>query len=121
MITNSMPKPTQQVCERNPHVTCAVAIGIAPSYEPPYIPTNPLVQAVAFTSTLPSTVVKPFARPLSQSIVKLALTGAGVLTLVSLARFRVFRLMRASALVHLVLVAYLALVGYELLLLDRIS
>jgi hypothetical protein len=55
------------------------------------------------------------------AIVKLALTGAGVLTLVSLARFRVFRLMRASALVHLILLAYLVLVGYELMLLERIS
>lgn len=55
------------------------------------------------------------------AIVKLALTGAGVVTLVALARFSVFRLMRAQVLVHTVLIAYLALVAYEFLLLDRMG
>jgi len=55
------------------------------------------------------------------AILKLALTGAGVLTLVSLAGFRVFRLLRASAFLHAILLAYLVLVGYELALLDRLG
>ena len=54
------------------------------------------------------------------AIVKLALTGAGVLTLVSLARFQVFRVLRAQVLVHVVLVAYLVLVVYELELIERL-
>lgn len=55
------------------------------------------------------------------AIVKLAMTGAGVLTLVSLARFQVFRVLRAQVLVHVVLVAYLVLVAYELKLLERMA
>jgi hypothetical protein len=47
-------------------------------------------------------------------IAKIALTGGGVLALVALARFRVFRWMRAGALVHSMLVAYLLLITYEL-------
>lgn len=53
------------------------------------------------------------------AIVKLALTGGGVLTLVALANFRVFRLFRVSTLVHTVLIAYLVLVSYELALIAR--
>ncbi len=55
------------------------------------------------------------------AIVKLAMTGAGVLTLVSLARFRIFRVMRAQVLVHVVLAAYLVLIAYELKLLERLA
>lgn len=51
------------------------------------------------------------------AIIKLALTGTGVLTLVALARFQLFRVMRAAALVHLVLAAYVLLVSYEWILL----
>jgi hypothetical protein len=47
-------------------------------------------------------------------VAKLALTGAGVLALVALARFRVFRGLRAGAIVHSLLVAYLLLITYEL-------
>jgi hypothetical protein len=50
------------------------------------------------------------------AITKLALTGGGILTLVAMANFRVFRLIRVGSLVHTILVAYLALVSYELLL-----
>ena len=52
------------------------------------------------------------------AIVKLAMTGGGILTLVALARFQVFRVLRAQVLVHVVLVAYLVLVAYELNLLE---
>lgn len=52
---------------------------------------------------------------------KVLSTGAGLLTLVALARFRVFRVLRVATLVHAILVAYLALIGYELLLVDRLS
>ena len=55
------------------------------------------------------------------AIVKLSLTGAGVLALVSIARFRVFRQLRAATLVHAVLFAYSVLVAYELWLLNRIG
>jgi hypothetical protein len=50
------------------------------------------------------------------AIAKLALTGGGVLTLVAMANFRVFRRIRAGTLVHTILAAYLVLVGYELAL-----
>ncbi len=50
------------------------------------------------------------------AITKLALTGGGVVTLVAMANFRVFRLFRVGSLVHTVLVAYLVLVSYELAL-----
>ena len=53
------------------------------------------------------------------AIIKLALTGAGVLTLVSLARFPLFRVLRAAVLVHVVLAAYLLLVCYEWMLLQH--
>ncbi|MBS0375029.1 MAG: hypothetical protein JSR73_10645 [Proteobacteria bacterium] len=53
------------------------------------------------------------------AITKLAMTGAGILTCVALANFRVFRLIRVATLVHTILVAYLVLVGYELALLAQ--
>src|SRR5688572_33235749 len=48
----------------------AVATGRVPLYEVPVIPTLPVDQE-ARTSSWPSTVVKPFARPFSQSITAL--------------------------------------------------
>jgi len=48
---------------------------------------------------------------------KLALTGVGVLVLVSIARFRVFRVLRAATFLHVIFVAYLALILYEFSLL----
>ncbi len=50
------------------------------------------------------------------AIAKLALTGGGVLTLVAMANFRVFRRIRAGTLVHTILAAYLVLICYELTL-----
>jgi hypothetical protein len=50
------------------------------------------------------------------TIVKLALTGAGVLALVAIARFRVFGFVRVASLVHAVLVGYTALIVYQLYL-----
>jgi hypothetical protein len=47
-------------------------------------------------------------------LAKLALTGGGVVGLVALARFRVFRWLRAGAIVHSLVVAYLMLITYEL-------
>src|SRR5687768_6695514 len=45
----------------------AAATGSVPLYDVPVIPTLPVVH-VAATGSLPSTVVKPFARPFSQSM-----------------------------------------------------
>lgn len=67
----------------------------------------------------------PLMAPLVQgdlrgfAITKLALTGGGVVTLVAMANFRVFRLVRVGSLVHTILVAYLVLVCYELALIAR--
>jgi hypothetical protein len=47
------------------------------------------------------------------AIVKMGLTGLGVLVLVAVARTRVFRLMRAGFVLQCVFVAYVALIGYE--------
>ncbi len=55
------------------------------------------------------------------AIVKLSLTGVGVLTLVALARFRVFRVLRGAMLVHAILAGYLVLVVYELLLVQKLA
>jgi hypothetical protein len=44
---------------------------------------------------------------------KMALTGAGVMVLVALARARVFRLVRVEAIMHWFLLAYVALIAYE--------
>jgi len=53
------------------------------------------------------------------AITKLALTGGGIVTLVALANFRIFRLIRVGAVVHTILLAYLVLVSYELALVAR--
>jgi len=45
--------------------------------------------------------------------VKLLLTGTGILVLVALARARVFRVIRVSALMHSCFALYLALICYE--------
>lgn len=50
------------------------------------------------------------------AITKLALTGGGIVTMVAMANFRVFRLIRVGSLVHTILAAYVALVCYELML-----
>ncbi len=69
----------------------------------------------------------PLMAPLVQgdirsfAITKLALTGAGIVTLVAIANFRVFRHIRAGALVHTILLGYLVLVCYELTLIADIA
>jgi hypothetical protein len=55
------------------------------------------------------------------AIAKLAMTGIGVLALVAVARFRVFRYVRVAMLVHAVLVTYVLLIAYELLLVARLA
>ncbi len=55
------------------------------------------------------------------TIVKMALTGGGVLALVAIARFRVFRWVRVASFVHALLVGYVALIGYEVWLLAQIG
>lgn len=50
---------------------------------------------------------------------KMALTGAGVLVLVALARARVFRIIKVSAIMHWCLLAYVALISYEWWLLQQ--
>lgn len=47
------------------------------------------------------------------TLIKLALTASGLLVLVALARFTVFRVIRAATLVHVALAGYVVLVGYE--------
>jgi hypothetical protein len=47
------------------------------------------------------------------AVVKMGLTGAGVLVLVALARSRVFRVMRVGLVLQGVFVAYLLLIAYE--------
>lgn len=54
------------------------------------------------------------------ALVKLALTGVGILVLVALARARVFRIIRVSAIMHTCLVLYLALICYEWWMLEAI-
>lgn len=55
------------------------------------------------------------------AIVKLALTGLGVIALVAIARFRVFRVLRVATILHVVLVGYVALVAYEVWLLRHLQ
>jgi hypothetical protein len=55
------------------------------------------------------------------TIVKMALTGGGILALVAIARFRVFRWVRVASFVHALLVGYVALICYELWLLAQIG
>jgi hypothetical protein len=47
------------------------------------------------------------------AVVKMGLTGVGVLVLVAVARSRVFRVMRAGFVLQGVFVAYVALIAYE--------
>src|SRR5262245_36248255 len=61
----------------------AAATGSVPSYDVPVIPTLPVDHDVALTSSVPSIVLKPFARPLSQSITALGANSSGVLPTVT--------------------------------------
>jgi Domain of unknown function (DUF5658) len=70
--------------------------------------------------------VNPLMRPFVPSdphafaVVKLAATGASLLMLVAIARFRVFRVLRVSNLVHAALIGYVGLVAYEVWLLGLV-
>ncbi|MDH3419434.1 MAG: DUF5658 family protein [Gammaproteobacteria bacterium] len=54
------------------------------------------------------------------ALVKLTLTGIGILVLVALARARVFRIIRVSAVMQSCLVLYIALICYEWWMLEAI-
>ena len=47
------------------------------------------------------------------AVIKMALTGGGVLVLVAVARSRLFRIMRVGVILQGVFVAYVALIAYE--------
>jgi hypothetical protein len=47
------------------------------------------------------------------AVVKIALTGLGVIVLVAVARTRLFKVVRAAAFLQALVVAYVALVAYE--------
>src|SRR5262245_44225295 len=55
----------------------AAASGIVPLYEVPTIPTLPVDQPVATTSSCPSMLVKTLARPFNQSITALGASCSG--------------------------------------------
>ena len=59
-------------------------------------------------------------RPELFAVVKMGLTGLGVLVLVAVARSRLFQVMRAGILLQGVFVAYVALIAYEWWLLRSI-
>jgi hypothetical protein len=52
--------------------------------------------------------------------IKMALTGAGIVVLVALARARIFRIIRISRIIHWCLIGYVALIAYEAWLLNQI-
>jgi hypothetical protein len=70
--------------------------------------------------------VNPLMRPFVPSdphafaVVKLAATGASLLMLVAIARFRVFKVLRVANLVHAALIGYVGLVAYEVWLLGLV-
>jgi hypothetical protein len=55
------------------------------------------------------------------AVAKMALTGGGVIVLVVLARARVFRVIKVSAIMHWCLLGYVALITYEWWLLQQTS
>lgn len=54
------------------------------------------------------------------AVVKMGLTGAGIVVLVALARAKVFRVVRISHIIHWCMLGYVALIAYEAWLLQRI-
>jgi hypothetical protein len=58
--------------------------------------------------------------PLAFTLVKVGLTGGGVVLLTLVARMRVFRRVPISALLYALLIAYALLVTYEARLLQRV-
>lgn len=53
------------------------------------------------------------------AVVKMTLTGTGVLVLVAMARSRFFRIMRVGSVLQALFVGYVALIAYEWWLLHR--
>lgn len=51
--------------------------------------------------------------PQAFALVKMSLTGAGLVVLVALARARVFRVIKVSSIIHWCLLGYVALIAYE--------
>lgn len=58
--------------------------------------------------------------PESFAIIKMVLTGGGVLILVAIARARLFRVLRARTILQWCLLGYVALIAYEMWLLSRV-
>jgi hypothetical protein len=54
-------------------------------------------------------------------LTKVTLTGAGVLLLVGLSRFRVFRVLRVESILHAFTCSYVLLIAYELALVARLA
>lgn len=54
------------------------------------------------------------------ALIKMALTGAGLVVLVALARARVFRVIRISNIIHWCMLGYVALIVYETFLLRQV-
>lgn len=54
------------------------------------------------------------------AVMKMSLTGAGIVVLVALARARFFRIIRISAIIHWCLLGYVALITYEAWLLQQV-
>ena len=52
-------------------------------------------------------------RPEWFAVIKMGLTGAGVLVLVAMARLRLFRIMRVGFVLQGIFVGYVALIAYE--------
>jgi hypothetical protein len=65
------------------------------------IEANPVMNYVLFTA------------PRWFAVVKMGLTGMGVVVLVAIARARVFRVIKVSSLLHYCLLGYVALIAYE--------
>jgi hypothetical protein len=58
--------------------------------------------------------------PRAFAVVKMALTGVGVMILVACARATVFRVIRVSTVMHWFLLGYVVLIGYEWWLLQQL-
>jgi hypothetical protein len=58
--------------------------------------------------------------PTRFAVIKMGLTGAGVLIMVAVARARLFRLVRVKTILQWCLLGYLALIGYEMWLIGGI-
>jgi hypothetical protein len=54
------------------------------------------------------------------ALTKMALTGAGIVVLVALARARLFRIFRISNIIHWCMLGYVALIVYEAWLLQQV-